>query len=405
MKFLSTLMAVIGVSLPLFGATMTMESGKYRILFHDMPHRWSIIHFYYDGIEIGPRTGYYGNVMCPASGKYIGAGHTEGGTEKFLEGTVSVDGGEAVPVGEGVFKGDKVVFKKSSTLANIKLNCTYTLTADGLKIDKQFTALADQPMHQFYLWQFCWTKNTTDYLFIRRDGSVEKGKFLNDNKNRVYGEKEAYFFSQYWPEKQVGFVNFFAEFGKFSGKNLLWDVGRAYHKYYFWIDLPKVVKAGYSSPEMTMIVKAFTADSEAQWEEKSKDTAAELLKQYPFAARPINTEEGVTLEPSKVFQVKKYGLDVYPDGQYNISFEIRKTPGMSARPTDHYVLVGYYDNNKPAKFHVLTSMASKVKDDGEFHQVQGAFKTPATREKIFVYVYNSRSTGFVTVRNLKVEKL
>ena len=77
-------------------------------------------------------------------------------------------------------------------------------------------------------------------------------------------------------------MNFFADFGKFTGQNLLWDIPRAYHKYYFWIDLPQVVKAGYSSPEMTMIVKAFMADNEEKWVERSKETAAELLKQYPF---------------------------------------------------------------------------------------------------------------------------
>ena len=316
---------------------MSMESGKYKILFKEMPQRWGIINIYYDGIEIGPKTGYYSNVMSPARGKYIGSGHTEGGTEKFLEGTIAVDGGAAVPVGEGVFKGEKVVFKKSSMLANLKLNCTYTLTPDGLKIDKQFTALADQPVYQFYLWQFCWTSKTTDYLFIRKDGSVVNKKFLNKRGHHpVRGEKEAYFFSQFWPEKQVGFVNFFADFGKFTGQNLLWDIPRAYHKYYFWIDLPKVVKAGYSSPEMTMIVKAFNVDDEAAWVEKSKETAAELLKQYPFAKAPINTEEGITLGPcEKSQQIKKYALDVYPDGEYSISFDIRKTPGISAKQTDH----------------------------------------------------------------------
>ena len=403
MKKFSLLAAVFCCVFALCGAQMTMESGKYKVVFHDMPHRWSIIHIYCDGVELGTRSGYYSNVMSPASGKYIGAGHTDGGTEKFLEGTVSVDGGEAVPVKEGVFKGETVVFKKTSMLANIKLSCTYTLTPAGLRADKQFTALKDQPVHQFYMWQFCWNKNTTDYLFIRKDGSVGKGKFLNDNKMRVYGEKEAYFFSQYLPSAKYATVNFFPDFGKFTGRNLLWDVGKAYHKYYFWVDLPKVVKAGYTSPVYSMIARAFPAADLAEWESKAKAEAAALLKEYPFAPTQVETAEGLTLEPSDKFQVKKSALPVEMNSAYNVKFEICKKAGISARPTDSYVLVGYYDSAK--KFHILAQLAANIKGDGEFHTVAGGFKTPAEKNTIYLYMYNSRSTGEVTVRNLKLEKL
>lgn len=404
MKFFATLAVVFGCALMLFGAPkfMTLESGKYKIVFRDMPHRWSINKFYCDGVELGTPTGYYSNVMSPSSGKYIGAGHTEGGLEQFLEGSVSVDGGEAVPVAEGVYKGEKVVFKKTSMLANIKLSCTYTLTPEGLRADKQFTALKDQPVHQFYMWQFCWNKKTTDYLFIRKGGSVVKGKFINDNKMRVYGEPEAYFFSQYLPDGKYATVNFFPDFGKFTGKNLLWDVAKAYHKYYFWVDLPKVVKAGYTSPMYSMIAKAFPAEDLADWENKAKAEAAALLKQYPFAPTKVETAEGLTIEPSDKFNCVKSALPVEMGSSYNVEFEIRKTEGMSSVGSDHYVLVGYYD--KARKFHILAQLADKIKGDGEYHTVKGGFKTPAEKNVIYLYMYNSRSKGTVTVRNLKLEK-
>ncbi|MBO7329775.1 MAG: hypothetical protein J6W00_13505 [Lentisphaeria bacterium] len=404
MKFFTTLAAVFGCMLMLCGAPklMTLESGKYKVVFRDMPHRWSIIQIFCDGVELGTPTGYYSNVMSPQSGKYIGAGHTEGGLEEFLEGTVSVDGGEAVAVNEGVFKGEKVVFKKTSMLANIKLSCTYTLTPEGLRADKQFTALKDQPVHQFYMWQFCWNKNTTDYLFIRKDGSVGKGKFINDNKMRVYGENEAYFFSQYLPAAKYATVNFFPDFGKFTGKNLLWDVGKAYHKYYFWLDLPKMVKAGYTSPVMSMIARAFPAADLAEWETKAKAEAAALLKQYPFAPTKVETAEGLTLEPSDKFQVVKTALPVELNSSYSVQFEVCKNAGISKTASDSQILVGYYD--KARKFHILAAFAGNIKGDGEFHSIKGGFKTPAEKNTIYLYVYNSRSTGSVIVRNLKLEK-
>ena len=405
MKFFTTLAALFGCVLMLCGAPklMTLESGKYKVVFRDMPHRWSIIQIFCDGVELGTPTGYYSNVMSPYSGKYIGAGHTEGGLEQFLEGSVSVDGGEAVPVAEGIYKGEKVVFKKTSMLANIKLSCTYTLTPEGLRADKQFTVLKDQPVHQFYMWQFCWNKNTTDYLYIRKDGSAVKGKFLNDNKMRVYGEREAYFFSQYLPSAKYATVNFIPDFGKFTGINLLWDVGRAYHKYYYWVDLPKVVKAGYTSPVYSMIAKAFPAENLAEWESKAKAEAAALLKKYPFAPTKVETAEGLTLEPSDKFQVVKSALPVEMKSSYNVTFEICKTAGISAKPTESYVLVGYYDKAK--KFYILAQMAANIKGDGEFHTVKSAFKTPVEKNNIYLYIYNSRSKGSVTVRNLKLEKL
>ena len=402
MRIFSVMAAVFGCILALSGAQMTLESGKYKVVFQDMPHRWSITNFFCDGVELGTKTGYYSNVMCPKSGKYIGAGHTEGGLEQFLEGTVSVDGGAAEPVKEGVFKGEKIVFKKTSMLANLKLTCIYTLTPEGLRADKQFTALKDQPVHQFYMWQFCWNRKTTDYLFIRKGGDVVKGKFLNDKKMRVYGEPEAYFFSQYLPEGKYATVNFFPDFGKFTGKNLLWDVGRAYHKYYFWVDLPKVVKAGYTSPVYSMIACAFPAENIEQWKEKAQAEAEALLKKYPFAPTPIETAKGLTLEPSDKFQVVKSPLNVKMDSTYNIEFEICKTAGINPKPTENYVLVGFYDKAK--KFNILATLAHKIKGDGEFHTIKGSFKTPVENNDIFVYLYNSRSKGRITVRNLKLEK-
>ena len=189
------------------------------------------------------------------------------------------------------------------------------------------------------------------------------------------------------------------EFGKVSGLNMLWDQTR-YHKYYFWIDLPKVLPAGYVSPEVAMVVRAFPVKDAAAWPQAAKSAVAKLKAQYPLLPPPIEGDAGVTLPPSDKFQAHKHPIAVMPGTDCSVEFEIRKTPKMSAKPTDHYVMIGYYNAKKQLK--TLFSAAANLKADGEFHVVKGAFKVPEGAANVNFYFYNSRSTGTVTVRRLKV---
>lgn len=378
-----------------------LVAGDYRVVIGKDPEKWSIAQIFYQDKEIGARTGYYSNVLCPGRGKYIGAGHTEGGLEKPLWQKLSVDG-SSVKVNPGRYTGKELVFSRESMLDKLKVTVTITLTPQELKLAKKFTATADQPVHQFYLFQFCFTNKSTNYLLERRDGSWGQGKFLSNKKFPVYGEKQAFAICQYIPEFGLGHVVFMTEFGKVSGLNMLWDQTR-YHKYYYWIDLPKVLPAGYVSPEVTMVVRAFPVKDAAQWPQAAKSAAAELKAKYPLLPQPIESDAGVTLPPSAKFQAHKHPITVTPGASYSVGFEIRKTPEMSAKPTDHYVMIGYYNAKKQVK--PLFTAAANVKADGKFHAVKGAFKVPEDAGNVNLYFYNSRSTGKVTVRRLKVTKL
>ena len=110
----------------------------------------------------------------------------------------------------------------------------------------------------------------------------------------------------------------------------------------------------------------------------------------------------MTLEPSDKFQVVKTVLPVELNSSYSVQFEVCKNAGISKTASDSQILVGYYD--KARKFHILAAFAGNIKGDGEFHSIKGGFKTPAEKNTIYLYVYNSRSTGSVIVRNLKLEK-
>ena len=375
-----------------------LVAGDYKVVIGENPEKWSIVQIFYQDKEIGTRTGYYSNVFCPGRGKYIGAGHTEGGLEKPLWHKLIVDG-KTVKADPGQYTGKELVFSRESMLDKLKVTVTITLTPRGLKLTKKFTATADQPVHQFYLFQFCFTNKSTNYLLERRDGSWGQGKFSSNKKFPVYGEKQAFAICQYVPAFGLGHVVFMTEFGKVSGRNMLWDQ-TSYHKYYYWIDLPKVLPAGYVSPEVSMVVRAFPVKDAAEWPKAAKSAVAELKTQYPLLPQPITTDTGVTLPPSDKFQAYKHPIKVTPGADYRVEFEIRKTPKMSAKPTDHYVMIGYYNAKKQVK--PLFTAAANIKADGEFHVVKGAFKVPKDAGNVNLYFYNSRSTGTVTVRRLKV---
>ena len=383
---------------------LTLESGDYRVVFSEKPELYSIVGVFYRGSELGTRTGFYSNVLAPSSGKYIGAGHTEGGVEKLLGCALTVDG-KKMEVGNLTVKGEKLVFSKTSMLDNVKMSVTYTLTAQELKIDKQFEMLAEQKVHSLYLFQFCWNSCSTDYFFERRNGESGTGKFLSDGKMRVEGEPRACCFAQYFPDFKLGVMNWLCNYGVYSGKNLLWDRPN-YHKYYFWVDLPPVVPAGYKSPVVSMVVRAFEAPSREAWEREAATLTATLRKQYspapnPSVFRPL-PETGLSLAGIGKFLCHKIALPLDPASQYAISFEIRKTAPMSAKTSDHYVVAGYYDSAR--KFHSIAGFASDVKADGEWHKVQGAFKTPSAQEDIYLYVYNSHSSGELSLRNLEIKR-
>ena len=387
-----------------FAANMILEAGDYRLVFSEKPELWSIVQVFYQGKELGTRTGYYSNVLAPQNGKYIGAGHTEGGQEKLLDCTLQVDG-KTCAVGAHNYRGKQLVVRKTAMLDNIKMTAKYTLSDEGLKIDKQFEALAEQQVFSLYLYQFCWNTNSTDYLFGRKNGTVGTGKFLNDGQMRVSGEANAYYFAQYFPEFKLGVMNYMPEFGVVTGKNLLWDRPQ-YHKYYFWIELPTLLPANYQSPEVSMLVRAFAADSKENWEKETLNLAKTLQKQYPFVPNPELIrpllEDTLTLPPKDQFQCHKIPLALDPNSNYAIAFEICKTPGINKKVTDHYLLVGYYDAKRT--FKAIAGFADKVKADSQFHQIQGTFKAPLTQEDVCVYIYNSHSSGTVTVRNLEIRK-
>ena len=112
-KSLVSLLAVFSM-LSVFSADLILESGNYRVVFSDKPELYSITHIWYQNAELGTRSGFYGNILAPENGKYIGAGHTETISFRFTVNThfsVALEfscGRSSVPAPEEIIRGTAV---------------------------------------------------------------------------------------------------------------------------------------------------------------------------------------------------------------------------------------------------------------------------------------------------------
>ena len=281
-----------------------IESGDYRIMISGK-NKHTIRQIVWKNFEVGTPTGYYGAIVVVKPGKFIGAGHTEGGEEKVLSLKVVCDGEEITP-GDGVeIKGRKITIEKLSQFANLLFNIRLEITPDGVVESKRFVALAGQNVYAFYAHIFCFNKSFTDFCALTEDGKIVKGKFALPKLNEVpkdvksvrkkwHVRKSVKYISEYDAEAAKGVLLYYPEIikGKFF-KSTIWEVPYGYMKYYMMTDLPEVIPAGWESPEYTVVLRCYDAkDSEAMQQTLPK--LAEELEKITFTplAKPVLPLDG-----------------------------------------------------------------------------------------------------------------
>lgn len=394
------------------GPDMIFVCGDYRIVFDiGEQAKCSIVQIFYKNVEVGTRTGWYGTVFAPASGKYIGAGHSEGGSERVREVELVVDG-EKKPVQGGTVTGAEFILHKKTTLDKLDLDVVWKLNAEGLDIEKRFVVTEAQPFHTLYIFQKCWSNKSTNWMLFKMDGSLDEGVFTPPNPQPgqpkviwpVRGETKGFCISQYFDQEKVAHLSYVADFSIVSAANYLWNV--RYHKQYLSLLLPKTLSAGFKSPLYRMSIRCFDAASQDEWKTKATAIKDGLLGKNPLFPNHLEPLNGASIlmppSPDKQ-QIQKVTLNLQADTMYDISFQIRKTEGMSPSSHHHYAFVGYYDK-EAKRYPQLVQLAVKVPQDGEFHSVQGTFRTPKTSETLYLYLYNSRSKGTVEVKDVVLEK-
>ena len=389
----------------LFANDMILQSGPYKVFFSEKEFYCSAQYFY-EGVELGGRTGFYGTILSTTGpNRFIGSGHKEGGAEKIVSLNLNVDGVEK-KVENISLEGKKIVFDKVSMLGNLKLNVNFTITPEGIVIRKQYEALENQPIYSFYIFQYCWSKDNDSWLIGRPDGTFKDGRF-NSNEGwflcRQDKEPELLWFSQFNTAAKKGILGYFGKYFPGQGTYMFWD-RKVYHKFYFSAKTPKVAEKGYRSPEYVMILKGFSSTPEA-WQSKAKEMASELKTLFPPPPPPkvIEPDEAknLTLRGNGKFLCRKLEVELMPGKEYEISFRIAKGKEVSAKSSDHTLLVGQYNKDR-SKFLVFGSFSAGTPKDGEFHEVAGKFRVPAERNAPAVYIYNSNTADVLRIQNLRL---
>lgn len=262
--------------------TVTLFSGKYEINVSPK-YKWTVRGISYSGIKMGLPSGYYGTVMAAKSGKYIGSGHSEGGTEQIKNLTIEVDGQKIAPQPGVSLTGKKIVIYKESMFDKLLFQTRLELTADGLSEQKRFKALADQPVSVMYLTLLCWSRKTTDWLAEKQDGKVVAGTFGTDykGKSRWHLMKDINWAAIYDRNQNCGML--IAHPSRLKSKNIkycFWEVRNIYNKYYFQFDTPKIITKGYTSPISFLILQGFNASQE-EWRSNAEQSAVPLMKLKP----------------------------------------------------------------------------------------------------------------------------
>lgn len=264
----------------------TLVSGDYEICISPK-YKHTIRRIEWKKYAIGTPTGYYGAIVIPAPGKYIGAGHTEGGVEDVKSVNVACDGREVDPGAEKVIRGDKITVEKISRFDNLLFRVRLELTPEGLIETKRFVAQADQKFQLFYAHIFCFDKKTTDYLAQTDRGRLVSGKFTGE-RIAWHVNSNVKYVAQYNAEKKIGAMLYYpAVIEGAVRKACIWEVPKAYHKFYMMTKVPKHVPAGWQSPVYTVMLRCFESETVEAFPAR---TAAEAsaAADIPVAPLPLD---------------------------------------------------------------------------------------------------------------------
>ena len=271
-----------------------LKSGPYRVSINP-GLRYTIRILEFDNCRLGTPTGFYGTVMAPQSGKYIGSGHTEGGCEQVIKISFTADGKEINPAPGSTVEAAKITMRKVSQLDNLLFQIEITVSGEGIVEQKRFTALKDQPVQLLYIFLACWSHTTTNWLAETAAGQMLTGNFDGkfEGTNRWHLQEDLKWAANYDAAAGKGLVMYFPEVIKGKGrKAAFWEIKKAYNKFYLMLDTPATYPAGYKSPDYTLIIKGYGASPE-NWKTIVTDTvkAASGFKTTALGEENISRNE------------------------------------------------------------------------------------------------------------------
>lgn len=257
----------------------TLDCGKYEVTI-SAECKYTIRSIKYEDYYLCPAVGYNATVIVPQGGKFIGAGHLEGGEEQLERIELIVDGKEISPLAGGKYQGREIILKKTSTLDKLRLVSLLTLTPDCIRENKQFEAVDTQKISLMYIFFYCWNKATQEWYASLPDGEKLSGIFKNDKSYHL--KEDIKWAAEYDQLAMKGVVMYYPSVIQGKGiKSAFWDVGGTYHKYYHQLNIPVTLPKDFKSQSMTIILKGFSANPDKWKDEVEKITdELSLLKTY-----------------------------------------------------------------------------------------------------------------------------
>jgi hypothetical protein len=254
---------------------VAVETRDYRVEFAG-DRAWTIFRILHKGTVVGDKNGFYGTVLIPAGGKFIGTGHTEGGVEKVESVTLTVDGKPVQLKDKAVYRGSRAELRKQSVMGPLRLEATYTVTDDCLLERHCYEAPEETKLHLLYAFMHCWLPRTTEWMAEKADGPVVEGKF--DSSGNFKLQEDVKWTALYDPESRKAALAWFPKVLAGQGhRTTYWDKTN-YHKLYTQLyssaTLPKGTKV-----EAALVVRCVEAEA-AAWKQAVKDAAAEMQKRY-----------------------------------------------------------------------------------------------------------------------------
>lgn len=247
---------------------LTITQNSYKLSFIKKSS-WTIQQMYFNEKLLLSPTGAFGTVANLKVTGWHGTGH---GNEIVEKATLQVDG-KTYELNDGLdVQGRKFVLYKESVIGPYRQ--FDTITFDGARIVEDFhyeIISDDSDVNFIYAFMHCFTNKTDQWMAQLKDGSVEEGKFLDDNSFTL--QKEIRWAAVYDSSETMGLVYVYPEVYKAKApfNNSFWNRPRD-NKLYLRPELPTGIGQKF---HFKVSLQAFNATPE-NWRNDAKSLIANI---------------------------------------------------------------------------------------------------------------------------------
>ena len=254
---------------------VAVETRDYKVEFAG-DRAWTIFRILFKGTLVGDKNGFYGTVLIPDGGKFVGTGHTEGGVERVESVTLTVDGKPADLKDKTVYRASRVELRKKSMMGPLRLEATYVVGDDCLLERHCYEAPEDTMIHLLYAFMHCWLPSTTEWIAEKADSTVVDGKF--DSSGNFKLRADVKWTALYDPENRKAMLAWFPKVLAGQGhRTTYWDKA-VYHKLYTQLLSGATLPRGTRFEAALVIRGVETAPDD--WKHAVKTAAEETQRQF-----------------------------------------------------------------------------------------------------------------------------